>query len=1003
MTKALLFTLVRAVIAYAFAWGASAQPQIASPSPSLRPPTIRMSDASAQPVVIRSVDIDTEIVGRDVRSRVEIRIANPNPRVLEGELQFPLLDGQVVSGFALDINGQLREAVAIPKARGQEIFEDIRRRNVDPALLEATAANQYKLRVYPIPANGERRVVLTISEQLTAMGGRAQWRFPIAYSNELERIRMTATAVGARSSELNVQRGPREAMLKDSPKGARFEFERTRWTNPIPDNALVHLDVAARSRELVTFGETNGQRYFVATIPFADEPTRRAEPNHVAIIWDASGSAKDQRQLVSVLDEFFNGLRKPAQITLLVVRNKIDLAQTFPSALGAWDAATKIIREQVNDGSSNFDRLPIPNDVDLAILVSDGLTTDGERNIGYRSRAPLIVLNAATVADTPRLTRLAEANGGRYIDASGSKPNDVAASMRREGWRIESADSAEAEKLAMPSTRVQDGELRVAGMLRGDSAMVTLRLRHPVKGERIVTKKIVDDTAAQRAMRNPPNRWPGQLWATWQIAMLAAEPHIHENAMQRIASEHGVVGPKSSLIVLETADDYARYDVPAPPDLREAVARLGVNKRANEQVTQSAHIERMVREFGERQRWWERSFPKDAPMKVADKKDAAAGVAVGASGAVAPAESRPQRADADANVARRAPAAPPSPVAAAPTSAPAASSAEQRFASRDEPARLARAKSVVPEPANARDATIALQAWSPDAPYLHRLRNAEERDMYRVYLDLRDENASSSAFYLDVASLFFERRQDDSALRILSNLAEMNLENRQLLRLYGYRLNEAKRFALAIPVFARVATLAPNEPQSWRDLGLAYADNGNTQKAVDMLWETVSRPWHQRFAGVNMIALAEMNALIAKTKSVDTKRIDPRLIRNLPLGLRVVMAWDTDDTDIDLWVTDPNGERSFYGKRLSHQGAAMSPDATGGYGPEEFALREPKAGKYLVQAQFFGHRQQVVSNGTTVMVRVTTGFATPQAKDEWMTLRLTKGQETARIGEIDVR
>ncbi len=913
-----------------------------------------------------------------------------------------------MSGFALDINGQLRDSVAIPKARGQEIFEDIRRRNVDPALLEATAGNQYKLRVYPIPANGERRVVLTISEQLNLVGGRAQWRFPIVYSNEFERIRMTATFVGARSAELNVQHGPREAVLKEGPNGARFEFERTRWTNPTPTNALVHLDVAVRTRELVIFGETNGQRYFTATVPFSDEPTRRAQPNHVAIVWDASASAKDQQRVIPALDEFFKSLRRPARITLLVARNKIDLVKTFPGTTRAWDDVRSIIRDQAYDGASNFDRLPFPNDVDLSILVSDGLATDGERNIAYRSGAPLLVLNAAITADVPRLTRLAEATGGRFIDASLAKPSDIAASMWRDGWRVESVESADAEKLAMPSFRVLDGELRVAGLLRTDYATITLRLRHPDKGERIVTRKISDDTASQRGQRSVSNRWPGQLWATWQIAALAAEPHIHETAMQRIASEHGVVGPKSSLIVLETADDYARYDVPAPPDLREAVARLGNSRRAHEAATQSAHIERMVREFSERQRWWERSFPKDAPMKVADKKEIAAGVAVGANGAVVPSESRPQSADADATVERRAVAAPPSPVAPARASTSAAPSAEERSAARNEPARLAQAKSVAPERGNARDATIALQAWSPDAPYLRRLRNAEDRDMYRIYLDLRTENASSSAFYLDVASLFFERKQDDSALRILSNLAEMNLENRQLLRLYGYRLNEAKRFALAIPVFARVAALAPNEPQSWRDLGLAYADNGDSQKAVDMLWETVSRQWHQRFAGVNMIALAEMNALIAKskspdTKAVDTKRIDPRFIRNLPLGLRVVMAWDTDDTDIDLWVTDPNGERSFYGHRLSYQGAAMSPDATGGYGPEEFALREPKAGKYLVQAQLFGHRQQVVSNGTTVMVRVTTGFGTLQAKDEWMTLRLTKGQETARIGEIEVR
>jgi Ca-activated chloride channel family protein len=37
------------------------------------------------------------------------------------------------------------------------------------------------------------------------------------------------------------------------------------------------------------------------------------------------------------------------------------------------------------------------------------------------------------------------------------------------------------------------------------------------------------------------------------------------------------------------------------------------------------------------------------------------------------------------------------------------------------------------------------------------------------------------------------------------------------------------------------------------------------------------------------------------------------------------------------------------------------------------------------------------------MVRVTTGFGTPQARDEWITLRLERGQETVRVGEVSVR
>src|SRR5262249_33101749 len=205
---------------------------------------------------------------------------------------------------------------------------------------------------------------------------------------------------------------------------------------------------------------------------------------------------------------------------------------------------------------------------------------------------------------------------------------------------------------------------------------------------------------------------------------------------------------------------------------------------------------------------------------------------------------------------------------------------------------------------------------------------------------------------------FLARDQTDVALPVLSNLAEMDLENRHILRVLGQRLLQADQARLAIPVFRKVAELSPEEPQSWRDLGLAYAADKQYQKAIDSLYEVVIRAWHGRFPEVELIALADLNTIVATAgESLDTSRIDPRFLKNLALDLRVVLTWDADNTDIDLWVTDPNGEKAFYGNRLSYQGGRMSLDFTGGYGPEEFSLKRAKPGKYRVEAQYFGDRR----------------------------------------------
>lgn len=304
-------------------------------------------------------------------------------------------------------------------------------------------------------------------------------------------------------------------------------------------------------------------------------------------------------------------------------------------------------------------------------------------------------------------------------------------------------------------------------------------------------------------------------------------------------------------------------------------------------------------------------------------------------------------------------------------------------------------------------ARIRLVPWVPDSPVMRRLRSASEAERYQIYLDERPSHTASTAFFLDVAELFLERGHTALGLRILSNLAEMQLANRQILRILAYRLLQAGQVEVAVPLLEQVVRLAPDEPQSLRDLGLAHAAAGRHQQAVDLLWQVVSRPWDRRFPDIDMTALADLNAIVGRARASgatppDTQAFDERLMRNLPLALRVVLAWDSDNTDIDLHVVDPNGERCSFQRPLTYQGGRMSADFTGGYGPEEFALRDAKPGMYTIQANFYGHRQQVISAYTTVMVKLTTGFGTASQQERDIVVRLSGERRMLTLGSFEV-
>ena len=145
------------------------------------PPLLHVSGAET-PVALRSVDIDTVVMGGLAQTTVEMVFFNPNARPLEGNLDFPLRDGQSVTGFALDFEGKLRPAVPVEKAKGRQVFEAIERKQVDPALLEQTAGNHFKLRIFPIPAHGSRRVQLRYVESLSRAGKDMRLSLPLGYA-----------------------------------------------------------------------------------------------------------------------------------------------------------------------------------------------------------------------------------------------------------------------------------------------------------------------------------------------------------------------------------------------------------------------------------------------------------------------------------------------------------------------------------------------------------------------------------------------------------------------------------------------------------------------------------------------------------------------------------------------------------------------------------------------------------------------------------------------------
>lgn len=301
---------------------------------------------------------------------------------------------------------------------------------------------------------------------------------------------------------------------------------------------------------------------------------------------------------------------------------------------------------------------------------------------------------------------------------------------------------------------------------------------------------------------------------------------------------------------------------------------------------------------------------------------------------------------------------------------------------------------------------LELKGWSPDTPYLKEFENLPKKDMYLKYLQIREKYLNTPAFYLDVSDLFFEKGLIEQANTIMSNVLELDVSNYELIKAVAYKFEEQREFVRAIYLYKKVLSLRPEDIQSYRDLAIAYENNNEYQKSFDLFYKIVNgelldKDKERRFNGVEKIAFLEMNRLITKySKYIDYNNLSNDLVHDIKLDLRVVIDWNHNDTDIDLWVIDPNGEKCFYKHTNTKIGGLLSDDMVNGYGPEQFILNKSIKGNYNVKVKYYSSNQQKISGPT--FLKVTT-FKNYGKKDEFKKvklIRLVKKGDVVDLGNL---
>jgi tetratricopeptide (TPR) repeat protein len=117
--------------------------------------------------------------------------------------------------------------------------------------------------------------------------------------------------------------------------------------------------------------------------------------------------------------------------------------------------------------------------------------------------------------------------------------------------------------------------------------------------------------------------------------------------------------------------------------------------------------------------------------------------------------------------------------------------------------------------------------------------------------------------------------------------------------------------------------------------------------------------------------------------------------------IKIYLTWDTDHSDVDLWVTNPAGEKVFYSHKTGQFGEALFDDVTTGYGPESFTASHAHAGEYVVQVNYFGRGRSNFSEARGEVI-VVLDEGKPEERKVVLPYKLFDEKQTVTVAKIQV-
>ncbi len=373
------------------------------PRPPLPPRPVPLCPAYLS---VKNHNVTVTIENQVARTHVDETFINDSAYQLEGTYIFPLPDDAAISNFAMWVDGKKLDGQVLDRNQARQIYEDIVRRQRDPALLEYIGRNAFQARIFPIPPQTEKRVEMEYSQILKVEQGLVRYVYPLNTEKfSVKPLSNVSINISIRSNAaLKAIYSPSHqiSVARDGDYRARVGYEDS---NVKPDRDFVLYYSVTQDDiglNLLSYKPGSEDGFFLLLVaPKVDVSTTRVIAKDVVLVLDVSGSMQGQkidqakRALTYVLDQLNSGDRfniiafstgTSAYASALQPASVRSDAKGFVDRLRA-EGSTDINRALLEAiGYADRERPTI------IIFLTDGLPTTGETN------SQKIIANATNVA-----------------------------------------------------------------------------------------------------------------------------------------------------------------------------------------------------------------------------------------------------------------------------------------------------------------------------------------------------------------------------------------------------------------------------------------------------------------------------------------------------------------------------------------------------------------------------------------------------------------------------